>query len=160
MSFRITVLHRQVPPNCLESADNHHTHQQFVQCETNTTEADGTVHEKGTWKDKVDKIFEHVGTGDNNRYVVCWYRYSTVGCTIKPPAYVPQHFIARYWLRTKAAKKRHSRSTNRFSPPREFFEIISECEMLGLPISCIKQKNNSSKISTLKKFFFTDHLLS
>lgn len=44
----------------------------------------------------MDPIVRHVGYGDKVKFVVRWHGYGPTNDTVESPAYIPEHFIARY----------------------------------------------------------------
>lgn len=62
--------------------------------EPNTAEPDDAPREY-----RVTRIVRHISEGDNVRFVVRWYGYTSADDTVKPPEHIFEHLITRYWRR-------------------------------------------------------------
>lgn len=64
----------------------------------------------------VDYIVHLVGEGDNIRYVLRWYCFSSAEGTVEPPEHIPEHIFTRYWRglnkRCKVKQRWVQRNTN------------------------------------------------
>lgn len=68
------------------------------------------AHGNDTSKDEyvVERIFRHIGEGDNLRYVVRWYGYGPDVDTVESVHHIQQHFTTSYWRRVnKENKQQH-----------------------------------------------------
>lgn len=54
----------------------------------------------------VERIVRHVGSGNNTRYVVLWYRYGPEADTGEPQEHITPHFILRYCNKKRGRRER------------------------------------------------------
>lgn len=73
---------------------------QSVECngDNNNHELDEGLNEqlKTPQKYAVDPIVRTIGKGNNVKYVVQWYGYTSADDTFQPPNHIPQHLITHY----------------------------------------------------------------